>query len=76
MIIHPKADSLTSLRIKKGLSQRELAKKAGLSHCHLSQIENNHRYPSPRTAQKICQALGCDFDDLFEIVTDEESLAG
>lgn len=76
MYIKLKPRMLTITRIKHGLSQRELAKKASLSNGYIAQLEKETRFPTPRTAQKICQALGCEFDDLFEIVNDEESLAG
>ncbi|MFD1707575.1 helix-turn-helix transcriptional regulator [Siminovitchia sediminis] len=52
-------------RVKKGFSQRELAKRAHLSHALISQIENNERNPSPGSAKKICDTLEVQFDDIF-----------
>ena len=58
---------LTSLRIRKGLSMNELAKKADLNVAVISRIENELSIPRPKTALKICDALGVGFDEIFEI---------
>lgn len=75
MFIRSKAE-LTALRMKKGLSQRKLARLTGLSVGCISQIETGKRNPTPATAQKICQALEVEFDSIFEIAEDREALAG
>lgn len=75
MFVRLRGNELTITRIKKGLSIRSLARKAGISHCFLSQIENRQRYPSAKTAAKLCQALEVDFEEVFEIVDDRAALA-
>ena len=44
-------------RSVKGLSQKELASKAGIGTSHISLIEAGKRSPSLATVQKICDAL-------------------
>ncbi len=47
-------------RIKKGLSQRVLARQAGISNTYLSDIEVGRTLPSVNTLLKISKALGKD----------------
>lgn len=47
-------------RIKKGLKQRQLANKAGISNTYLSDIEVGRTTPSIKTLMKIAQALDVD----------------
>jgi transcriptional regulator with XRE-family HTH domain len=58
---------LTLTRIRKGMSMNELSKKAGLNVAAISRVENGSVTPRPKTAQKICDALGAQFDEIFEI---------
>lgn len=44
-------------RAAKGLSQKELAFKAGIGSSHISLIEAGKRSPSLGTIEKICEAL-------------------
>lgn len=44
-------------RVKSGLSQREMAKRAGLSHAYASLIESNKRIPGDGTIKAIARAL-------------------
>ncbi len=44
-------------RAAKGLSQKELAAKAGIGSSHVSLIEAEKRSPSLATVEKICEAL-------------------
>jgi DNA-binding XRE family transcriptional regulator len=41
-----------------GLSQRELAKRAGISHTVISRIEGGEHSPSPKTLERLADALG------------------
>jgi len=63
--IYAKAD-FESIRLKQGLSLRDIAKKTGLTPGVLSKMEHG-RAIMPRSAGKICKALGCDFDSLFDL---------
>lgn len=65
MKIKVNINALVQARIKKGFSQRELAKRTNLSSALISQIENDERNPSPNSAKKICDVLGVKFDDIF-----------
>ncbi len=45
-------------RLKLGLSQKELAEKAGLSHNTIYNLEANKVATNLETYQKVCDALG------------------
>ena len=49
-----------------GLSQNDLARRAGVSSGYLSRLMNRTRCPSARTCRRLEEALGCPgFDGLF-----------
>ena len=48
---------LRKLRDARFLSQRELAKDAGLSPTTIYKLENNQVEPHPRTIRKLAEAL-------------------
>lgn len=48
---------IKQLRAAQGLSQRDLARRAGCSGAHISDIENGHVVPSLRLLHRIAQAL-------------------
>ena len=60
-------EKITLLRKEKGLSQNQLAKKAGIGQTTLNNIElGNKKTPTADTLQKIATALGvsmAEFDD-------------
>lgn len=45
-------------REQAGLTQQELAEKAGLRQSHISRLEQGHHSPSALTLQKIADVLG------------------
>lgn len=51
------ADMIKLLRIKKNISQKEFAKKAGITHNYLSQIENGKRKPGNEFYIKAAEIL-------------------
>lgn len=55
----------------KGLTQKELAFRVGISKNALSCIERGIFEPSAYTAYKICAELGYYFDELFFVVPSE-----
>ncbi|MDQ0352469.1 DNA-binding XRE family transcriptional regulator [Alkalibacillus filiformis] len=63
---------LESIIIKKGYSKTGLAEKAGIHHMTMWNVFNGKSNPSPSTALKICKALDVEFDDVFQIVDQEE----
>ncbi|UJF27447.1 helix-turn-helix transcriptional regulator [Planococcus sp. 107-1] len=52
---------------KKGFTKRSFARHCGLSESTYIQISNGKQSPRPDTAKKICNGLGLDFDDIFDI---------
>jgi DNA-binding XRE family transcriptional regulator len=51
------AKLLASRREALGLSQRELAKRAGVNHTVISRVEGGEHAPSPRTLERLADAL-------------------
>ena len=60
-------DYVKYLRVKKGLSCRALARKSGISHTAISDIESGLVNPSIMTIFKICEGLDEDIFDFFAI---------
>lgn len=56
---------LKSLRVSKGLSQRELARRAGVTNGLISQIEQNRSSPSVSSLKRILDAVPISFADFF-----------
>lgn len=54
-----------SLRARRGMSQHELAKRAGISRVSVSEIENGKRDPGSSTVAKLADALGVPAGALF-----------
>lgn len=59
-------EQIRNCRKKAGLSQKELAKKLGVSQQYIAQYENGKRTPKIGTLYKILEALDCDFFDFTE----------
>lgn len=60
-------DNFISKIVKKGFSYRQLAKEAHCSQTLISLLAKGERNPSPENAINICNALDCNFDDIFFI---------
>ena len=58
--------NIKSLRLKKGLSQRELAKRSGLDVTYISGIERGVRNLSLKSLEKVAKGLGCPISKTFE----------
>jgi len=56
---------LHAIRLQNGLSQRELARRAGLTHGTVSFIERNKISPSIGTMRQILDCLGLTLSDFF-----------
>jgi DNA-binding XRE family transcriptional regulator len=56
----------------RGLSQQEVAQKAGISTAYLSQLETGKRAGTPRVLSAIARVLNVDVDDLLP--QEDESL--
>lgn len=55
--------SIKSLRLKKGLSQRELAERSGLDVTYISGIERGVRNPSLKSLESVAKGLGCSISE-------------
>ena len=63
--IKAKREVFLKTRVSKGLSQRELADLAGLSHSYICLIERSNKSVSPSTAKRLCDVLEKELDELF-----------
>jgi transcriptional regulator with XRE-family HTH domain len=57
-----KAMRLREIRRAAGMTQRELARRAGLSRSAVSHVEQGRYSPSARFAGKVCRALAAELD--------------
>ncbi|MEY8001930.1 helix-turn-helix domain-containing protein [Clostridium sp. Mt-5] len=51
---------IKKIRLKKGMKQYELAKRAGISNTYLSDLEVGRTTPSIKTLDKLSKALEVD----------------
>ena len=63
------AQNIKKYRKIQGLSQENLAEKAGTSTTHIGMVEIGKKFPSPRMLEKIAEALGIDTPELFNTGT-------
>ena len=56
---------LKEVRVEKGFSQEELAKRVGATRQTIISIEKNLFNPSAKLAMLLCIALEIKFEDLF-----------
>jgi len=62
---------IKELRMRTGMSQKELADKVELTPSFISQVESNQIVPSLSSFLQICDALGVSLADTLEKKTDE-----
>ncbi len=67
------ANPVRTWREYRGLTQQDLAAKAGISTAYLSQIETGKRTGTPRVLASIARILNVDIDDLLPIKNEDES---
>jgi transcriptional regulator with XRE-family HTH domain len=61
------AANIKRYRIKNGLSQEQLAQKAGVTYSTLAKLESGvNQNPKVKTLQQIAKALGVTLDDLMK----------
>ena len=58
-------NKMKEIRMQKGLLQKDIAFKTGLSRPAISLYENGHKQPSMNAAHKIAKALDSTIDELF-----------
>ncbi|GIP33945.1 helix-turn-helix domain-containing protein [Paenibacillus sp. J2TS4] len=67
MKIIARPDLFARTRILKGMSQRELARRSGLSHTYISMLERSKKTIGPAAAKKLSDVLDMPMDELFII---------
>lgn len=60
------AASLRKLRLDANLTQKDFAKRLGLSHSTLHRVERGDYNTTLKVLQALCEALDCGPGDLFE----------
>ena len=61
------AANIKRYRIKNGLSQEQLAQKAGVTYSTLAKLESGvNQNPKVKTLQQIAKALGVTIDELMK----------
>lgn len=55
---------IRDIRLKRGVTQEELAHRADLDYSYVNQIENGKRNPSLDAISRIARALGVSIQDL------------
>ena len=65
---------LRAVREKAGLSQRELAKKAGVTHSTISLIEQEAHAPSLASLHRILSAIPISIADFFALPTSQQNV--
>lgn len=58
--------SIKFYRKLKNLTSTELGERAGLTQSAISQIENGHRNPTPKTLRSIAHGLGVSAEDILK----------
>ena len=70
------SNHLKTLRTQKGLSQGELAVRAGITRQAVSSIESNLYLPTTGVALHLASALACRVEELFNLRTAEDIIEG
>ena len=70
------SNHLKSIRTKKGLSQVELARQAGITRQAVSAIESNLYLPTTAVALRLASVLDCRVEDLFSLAPTEDIVEG
>lgn len=64
-IIDDISERISDIRSESGLTQKELADRAGITQGALSQIENGNRTPTLLVLRKLARALNISVEDLI-----------
>lgn len=60
-------EKIKELRKEKKMTLKDLADKSGLSTVSLTHYETGKITPNLLSIKKLSEALGCDFDTLYEL---------
>jgi len=69
-------NAIKMCRARRGLTQAELAARAGLSVSYLSLLEKNKRDATVQTVKELSAALGVPLGILFFLAADKNELVG
>jgi transcriptional regulator with XRE-family HTH domain len=58
-------NQIKKLRLKRRMSQFDLAEKAGIGISYISKIEQGGRFPSIKTSLRIAKALNVELGEIF-----------
>ncbi len=61
--------NIRQIREQKGITQAELAEKAGITQAMMCQIERGTKNPSLQVGNEIANLLGCSIDELLDETT-------
>ena len=67
-------NAIKQIRVLKGLRQKELADRIGMSQPHFSQVENNRKKPSLDMLENIAKQLNTPLAVLFWFTISEEDM--
>ncbi len=70
------ANHLKDLRVAHGLSQGELASRAGITRQAVSSIESNLYLPTTGVALRLASVLTCCVEDLFSLIQTDDMIEG
>jgi len=70
------AQVLRKQRLEAGISQEELAHRAGVSMRYISMLERNINQPSLSVMFQIATSLGISFSDFIQLIEDAYKDAG
>lgn len=56
---------IKAARKRAGLTQEDVERMLGYSHCYISMYERNKRKPKIETLEKLAEVIGCDVSDLI-----------
>jgi DNA-binding XRE family transcriptional regulator len=68
MNVEVRATGLRAMRDRHKLTQRELARRLGVTQNYIPALEAGTRNPGPKLRQSLMQLFQCDFEDLFQVV--------
>lgn len=68
MNVEVRATGLRAMREKHKLTQRELARRLGVTQNYIPALEGGHRNPGPKLRQQLMELFQCTFEDLFQVV--------
>ena len=71
-IMSPVGTKIKEIRLKKGMSQEELATKSQVSLRTIQRIEKNENEPRGKTMQLICDALEINIEELLDYGKQED----